>query len=64
MTECIHRILTRAPAEAVRRLEENGIKATAGPVDPVYHVAPVDFNGPRELDLDFLRPDILPPLTL
>lgn len=49
--------------ELERRLRENGIDPFRGDFDtsidpPIYTV---DFYGPKDMNLDFLRPDFLPP---
>lgn len=58
-----HRIMVRTSegvGEAERCLREHGIEPFRGGFDVVGGTA-IDFSGPRDLNLDFLRPDILPP---
>jgi hypothetical protein len=64
-SDYIHRVLARSEndaREAVRRLHLKGYTdAMISGSGPRYGYA-VDFWSPlRDLDLDFLRPDILPP---
>lgn len=46
--------------ECERRLREHGFTPTRGGYDPDFGTA-LDFVGPKDIDLDFLRPDFLPP---
>lgn len=57
----IHRIRANKQPTAVReRIERTlGIRTDAQ-CDP-FGCWWITFSGPREIDLDFLRPDILPP---
>ena len=46
---------------ALDRLREHGIEAQATSYDVISGKTCVDWQGPRDQDIDFLRPDILPP---
>lgn len=64
MSDYIHRIMVSSPRVAIERLREHGLDGEQAPgwthsIDGTLY--PVDFLAPRDVDLDFLRPDILPP---
>lgn len=61
----MHRILVKDNVTAVRERIERvlGVTTQAQPVPAEYGVGwAVDWTGPRDMDVDFLRPDVLPPL--
>jgi hypothetical protein len=61
---CVHRIQVKREVTAVRKRIERVLGVTT-------HIEPipdewgggwtVDFSSPPDVDLDFLRPDVLPP---
>lgn len=61
MTDCIHLIMVRKEVTAVRERIERKLGVTTDvQFDGVYGAA-ITFLAPRSIDLDFLRPDVLPP---
>lgn len=58
----LHRIQVRSAEgalEAMNRLVAHGHKPTATKLsDDCYAI---DFGAPKDVNLDFLRPDVLPP---
>lgn len=57
-----HRIMVKRDVSGVRALIELrlGVKTSIGDRDAHAGTA-IDFLAPRDIDLDFLRPDVLPP---
>jgi hypothetical protein len=61
-TILIHRLMVKPEwvPVAIDRLRAHGIEAQATAHDVISGRTCIDWNGP-EVDVDFLRPDILPP---
>jgi hypothetical protein len=60
----VHRIMTKQPNETMRRLREHGFNPSIAEFDQQTGRCAIDFLTTARLpdaDLDFLRPDILPP---
>lgn len=61
---CIHRLMIRPEwvPVAIDRLRAHGISAMATSHDVISGRTAINWlSGPEPTDLDFLRPDILPP---
>lgn len=63
MTEtCMHQILCRNVTAVRERIERRlGVETDAWPLGHGDDRWAVTFGAPKDVDLDFLRPDVLPP---
>ena len=60
----LHRILVKSEAgvlEAKRRLLANGIMETQVEISKGFYPHVIKWYAPANFEMDFLRPDILPP---